>query len=409
MISRSMAMPRAATTNGASSMPAHSGKCTYRTVVSTVKAPAVKNSPWARFTMRIMPKISARPSASKTRMVTEFRISSATMPTVSRLIERYPGGDVAARVRPGMLPLLRLVLRVLIRVLDQVAQLHGLRGWNIGKALEHVPAMILVHGRQVHGEDRVMTGRIHLHVPHRRVPFDAALQRFGDRLALEAAGLLDGLGPEVPAVVALGAGIADVVIRVVHLLLHARLEHAILGVVDLVEVRIAGHEPLDLLRIEHDVLVAEAEGGRDDRDLLLEAGRGKLPVEVDVGAADEERHEDVRLRLLDTVDGGVEIGHVERDELHLAHVLALLGARHRRQAAAVAPEDVPPLPRNVTEVVVGGHRVCLRPVLLQCVLRERTHLLGRGLPGHEDVLVADAAFVNDVVEVELLVLVDHRA
>ncbi len=104
MINRSMTMPRAPTTIGASSMPAHSGSCANRTAVSTVKAPAVKNSPWARFTMRIIPKISARPSASSTRIVMEFRISRATMATVSRLMPASylgsgwrPGGNGAAR------------------------------------------------------------------------------------------------------------------------------------------------------------------------------------------------------------------------------------------------------------------------------------------------------------------------
>src|SRR6267143_2662885 len=380
MMSRSMAMPIAPTTSGASSIPAHSGRCAYRTAVSTVNAPAVKNSPWARLTVRIMPKIRAKPSASRTRIVMELRTSSATMPSVSRLMpagrpwsgwspsprSTGPGGGAAARAWVQVLALLRLILRVLVRVLDEVAQLHGL-GWrDVGEALEDVPAVVLVHGGQVHGEDDVVAGGVQLHTAHGGVPLDPALERLGDRLALEAPGLLDALGPEVPAVVALGAGVAD-------------------------------------------VLVAEAEGGGDDRDLVLEARRRELPIEVDVSAADEERHEDVGLRLLDAIDGGVEIRHVERDELHLAHVLALLAARHRLQPPAVPPEDVPPLPRDVTEVVVGGDGIGLRPVLLQGVPRERPHLLGRRLARDEDVLVAHAALVNDVVEVELLVLVDHGA
>src|SRR5262249_52867427 len=90
----------------------------------------------------------------------------------------------------------------------------------------------------------------------------------------------------------------------------------------------------------------------------------------------------------------------------LAHVLAALAARHRLEPAAVPPEDVPPLPGNMAKVVVSRHRVGLGPVLLEGVLRERSHLLRGGLARHEDVLVADAALVNDVVEVELLVLVD---
>ena len=87
-------------------------------------------------------------------------------------------------------------------------------------------------------------------------------------------------------------------------------------------------------------------------------------------------------------------------------MLAALGARDRLEPASVPPEDVPPLPGDVAEIVVGGDRVGLGPVLLQGILGERPHLLGRRLAGDEDVLVADAPFVNDVVEVELLVLVD---
>src|SRR5882724_3786959 len=196
MMSRSMAMPIAATTSGASTIPAHSGRCAYRTAVSTVNAPTVKNSPWARLTIRIMPKIRARPSASRTRIVMELRISSATMPSVSRFMpagrpwsasspsprSTGPGGGAAARAW--------------VRVLNEVAQLHGL-GWrDVGEALEDVPAVVLVHGGQVHGEDDVVAGGVQLHVAHGGVPLDPALERLGDRLALEAPGLLDALGPE---------------------------------------------------------------------------------------------------------------------------------------------------------------------------------------------------------------------
>src|SRR5438270_2338364 len=234
MFGRSLELPLAERRRGAGSIRAHRGGCAYRTGVSPVKAPAVKNSPWARLTIRIMPKIRARPSASRTRIVMELRISSATMPSVSRLMpagqpwsgwspsprSTGPGGGAAARAWVQVLPLLRLVLRVLVRVLDEVTQLHRL-GWrDVGEALDDVPAVVLVHSGHVHGEDDVVAAGVQLHAAHGRVPLDAALERLGDRLALEAAGLLDALGSEVPAIVALGAGVADVVVRVVHLLLH---------------------------------------------------------------------------------------------------------------------------------------------------------------------------------------------
>ena len=103
-MSRSMAMPMPATTSGASNIPTQSGRCANRTAVSTVKAPAVKNSPWARLTMRIMPKMRARPSASRMRIVMEFRISRTTMAAVSRLMpaadaSSEPGGGGAAPAR----------------------------------------------------------------------------------------------------------------------------------------------------------------------------------------------------------------------------------------------------------------------------------------------------------------------
>src|SRR2546423_13274342 len=112
-----------------------------------------------------------------------------------------PGGVAAAGAWVQVLPLLRLVLRVLVRALDEVTQLHRL-GWrDVGEALDDVPAVVLVHRGQVHGEDDVVAGGVQLHAAHGGGPPHPALERRGDRLALEAPGLLDALGPEVPAVV----------------------------------------------------------------------------------------------------------------------------------------------------------------------------------------------------------------
>src|SRR5437773_3839070 len=240
MTSRSIAIPRAPTTNGARSIATPSGRCAYRVPASTVNAPTVKNSPWARFTIRIMPKMTASPRASSTRMVIELRTSSAMMTAVSRFTATArarrpaqhrsspsscrrlsdPGGRDAARARRWMGSLLWLVLRVLVRVFDQIAQLHGLGRRDIREALEDLPAVLVVHRRQMHGEDDVVTGRIHLDVTHRRVPLDPALHRLRHGLPVEAPRLLDPLGPEVPAVVALRPRVPDVVVRLAHLLFH---------------------------------------------------------------------------------------------------------------------------------------------------------------------------------------------
>ena len=101
MMVRSIAMPSPATTSGARSIPSQSGRCAYRVDASTVNAPTVKNSPCARFTMRIIPKMSASPSASNTRIVIELRISSTMMTAVSRLMGSACARWVARATAPS--------------------------------------------------------------------------------------------------------------------------------------------------------------------------------------------------------------------------------------------------------------------------------------------------------------------
>ncbi len=227
-----------------------------------------------------------------------------------------------------------------------------------------------------------------------RLEGEPALERLDHGAALEGARPTDGHRPQVPAVPDGAGRIRDVGVGLAVALTPARHPLSVHGVVELLEVGVDDDQPLDLLGGEHDLFVAEAKRRGHDGKLPLEAGGGELPVEGDVVAAHEERHHHVGLGALDPSDHRVEVDDVERDEL-LVHQ----GSPRLRQ------KDLHPVRRDVAVVVVGGQRVDLRAVLRDRPRDQRAELLGRRDPRAEDELVADAALILLVVEVDLLVLV----
>jgi hypothetical protein len=140
---------------------------------------------------------------------------------------------------------------------------------------------------------------------------------------------------------------------------------------------------------EREVLVADAEGRRVERDLLVHPRRRPLAEEREVRAADERGADRVGLGGLDLGDRRAEVGDVEREEVGLQH-----------RAAALLDVVRDPLRRDLAVVVVGGEDVDLLAPLLLRDLDDRLDRLRRRRAGDEAVAVADAALVEHVVEVE---------
>ncbi len=145
------------------------------------------------------------------------------------------------------------------------------------------------------------------------------------------------------------------------------------------------------------MLVTDGEGGRRHRNALAHAGRGPLPIERDMRAANQRRPDEIRLRRLDLGDGRAEIGDVEREEVDRGYFAAVLG-------------DVflHPLRGDLPVIVVGGDDIDLLAPLLHGVRHELLDRLRRRYAGIELVAVADAAFILRVVEIQRLEAVEHR-
>src|SRR5262252_8846591 len=98
----------------------------------------------------IIPKMTARPRASRTSVAMPYTMPNAV--TASRSMT----GNGVARAPPGRRPQcsealeLRSVLRRLVRVLDQIAHLHGVGGRYIRVCLDDREAARFVHLRQMH-------------------------------------------------------------------------------------------------------------------------------------------------------------------------------------------------------------------------------------------------------------------
>src|SRR5207249_567012 len=95
---------------------------------------------------------------------------------------------------------LRRVLLCLIRVLDQIAHLHRVRGRDVRERLDNREAALLVHLGEVHRVHDVMALGVERDLALRRLEGEAALERLDDRVPLERPCLLHRRGPEVPAV-----------------------------------------------------------------------------------------------------------------------------------------------------------------------------------------------------------------
>ena len=153
---------------------------------------------------------------------------------------------------------------------------------------------------------------------------------------------------------------------------------------------VAGDEdPVALGGREREVLVADAEGRRVERDLLVHPRRRPLAEEGEVRAADQRGAHRVGLGRLDLGDRRAEVGDVEREEVGLQH-----------RAAALLDVVRDPLGRDLAVVVVGGEDVDLLAPLLLRDLDDRLDRLRRRRSGDEAVAVADAALVQHVVEIE---------
>src|SRR5207249_2301375 len=159
----------------------------------------MRNSACARLMTPIIPKITARPRARRMSVAIVYRMPNAVTATKSIVLRaagpgRLQSGDATPTLE------LRRVLLCLIRVLDQVANLHSVRGRDVRERLDNREAALLVHLGEVHRMHDVMALGVERDLALRRLERQAALERLGDRVPLERPRLLHRRGPEVPAV-----------------------------------------------------------------------------------------------------------------------------------------------------------------------------------------------------------------
>ena len=112
--------------------------------------------------------------------------------------------------------------------------------------------------------------------------------------------------------------------------------------------------------------------------------------------SDQKRHHGGGLFLLQLGQDGPEVSDVKWNEVN-----------SEKGPAVLAEIELHPVGRDVAVVVVGRERVDRLAHVVHRPFDQGAQLLGWDDPGGEDVLVANAAFVLLVVEVELLILVDR--
>ena len=241
-------------------------------------------------------------------------------------------------------------------------------------------------------------GRVDADLAAGPVVADARFQRGGQLVLVQRAGLLDTCGPQLEALVGAHRQLGDVGIVLAEAGVEALLEGLVGRGVQVLEVVVRDQEAVGLGRRQHDVLIAAGKGGGGQRNLLGQPGRRPLAVERHVGTAHQGRHHHVGLGRFDLADRRAEVGHVQREEID---------RRHR--AAVVQRELLDPLRGDLAVVVVGGDHVDLLAPLLHRIGHQLGHGLRRRHTGAEGAAVAHTALVLGVVEVQRLVLVEHRA
>ena len=242
-----------------------------------------------------------------------------------------------------------------------------------------------------------MGGRVDRHLAAGAHDADARFQRRRHLADLDRVGFLHALGPELEALVGAHRQLGDVRVVLAEALVEALLEGLVLGCIEVLEVVVRQQKAIGLFGRQHDVLVAHREGGGGQWNFLGQAGRRPLAVERHVRAADQRRDHHVGLGRLDLGDGRAEGGHVEREEVDRSH-----------RAAVLDGELLDPLRGDLAVVVVGRDDVDLLAPFLHRVGDQLAHRLRRCHAGAEGAAVADTALVLGVVEVQRLVLVEHR-
>src|SRR2546422_5974083 len=160
----------------------------------------MRNSACARLITPIMPKITARPRARRMSVAIAYRMPNAVTATKS-IVVRAPGsGRPQGGQRRDTALELRRVLLGLIRVLDQIAHLHSVRGRDARERLDNREAALLVHFGEVHRVHDVVALGVERDIALWRLERQAALERLDDRVPLKCARLVHRHGPEVPAV-----------------------------------------------------------------------------------------------------------------------------------------------------------------------------------------------------------------
>src|SRR5580693_166287 len=108
------------------------------------------------------------------------------------------------------------------------------------------------------------------------------------------------------------------------------------------------NEPLVFLRRERRELASLSEDRGNNRDLVYKAGCRKLSVESKVIIAHQQREYDLRVRRLNSTNGGSKVNLVEWEELGGNNLSTLL-----------LNKLLHPHGGDLTEVVVGRYRVKL--------------------------------------------------
>src|SRR3954451_21453589 len=295
MIARSTMMPINPTTTGA--MTSIEIQMLTPWLVATIAAypPSIRNSPCARLITRIMPKIIASPTLISARLATAYRTWIAR--SVTRSTCTFPNQGLRRTASD-----LDYILLIIGRVLDEVANRCGIGRLLLGEIFEHLELLVVDFG-DVNVEHAMMRRRIDGHLSGRSIDADPGLQRVDDFAAVDAAGLLHGLCPQLEALIGPHSKLGNVGIIRAKAFVEVRNELRVRRILQILEIIVADQHPVAFLRRQHDVFVADRERGRCHWDALAHAGGGPLPVERDMRAADQRRPHEIRLGRLNFGNG----------------------------------------------------------------------------------------------------------